>query len=395
MSDESSPDLLEIGRIPALRTILEVVCRVTGMGFAAIARVTEDRWVACAVRDDGLALGLEPGGELEIETTFCTEIRLSRQPVIFDDVSTDHHYIGHGKAKRYGIQSYISVPIVLPDGTFFGTLCALDRVPRRVNTPTITGMFMLFSELIAFHIDSYGKLASKEALLLTERQTGELREQFIAVLGHDLRNPLNAIDINTFLLSQRPLDNDSARLVGEVRDSAKRMSLLIKDLLDFAHGRLGGGIAVHRSRNYLERTLAKIIAETQATLSNRAIETDFANIGPVDCDASRIGQMLSNLLSNAATHGAHDSPIRVSARRDDKHFELSVANRGTPLPRETMENLFKPFFRASQGHEGLGLGLYIALEIAKAHGGTLTVNSSETETRFTFRMPQVPLLPDV
>jgi sigma-B regulation protein RsbU (phosphoserine phosphatase) len=102
-----------------------------------------------------------------------------------------------------------------------------------------------------------------------------------------------------------------------------------------------------------------------------------------------VAQLLSNLLANALTHGAPDGPVRVHAFTDADGFELSVANVGDPIPPATLERLFQPFFRASlrQGRQGLGLGLYIAAEIARAHDGVLDVTSSSTETRFTFRMP--------
>jgi signal transduction histidine kinase len=108
----------------------------------------------------------------------------------------------------------------------------------------------------------------------------------------------------------------------------------------------------------------------------------------VTCDASRIGQLFSNLLANAITHGSPARPILIEATTQVGTFELSVANSGKPIPPEAMKMLFRPFYRGEvqRSLQGLGLGLFIASEIAKAHGGTLTVNSSSEETRFTFRM---------
>src|SRR5580700_6264963 len=121
MADDYQADIAAIGRIDAVPTILEVVCRTTGMGFAAVARVTEDRWIACSVKDD-IAFGLQPGGELKVETTICHEIRQSGEPVIINHVAESMVYCRHPTPAMYGFQSYISMPIVLPDGTFFGTL---------------------------------------------------------------------------------------------------------------------------------------------------------------------------------------------------------------------------------------------------------------------------------
>jgi sigma-B regulation protein RsbU (phosphoserine phosphatase) len=111
--------------------------------------------------------------------------------------------------------------------------------------------------------------------------------------------------------------------------------------------------------------------------------------GPVDCDRIRIGQLLSNLLANALTHGAADRPVTVRAEARSGVFELSVANAGEPIPPAMAKRLFLPFFRGAgrPSRQGLGLGLYIASEIARAHGGALDVASTAQETRFTFRMP--------
>jgi GAF domain-containing protein len=145
--------------IPAVRAVLDAVCEATGMGFAVVARVTEDRWVACQVRDD-IHFGIEAGDELVIETTICRDIRQSGQPVAIDEVETDKVYSQHQTPKLYGFQSYISVPLLLPDGSFFGTLCAVDTKPAHVNTPGMVGMFKLFAELIGLHLAAHDRDAS-------------------------------------------------------------------------------------------------------------------------------------------------------------------------------------------------------------------------------------------
>jgi signal transduction histidine kinase len=387
MAHDFQADLDAVARIDAVPGILEVVCRTTGMGFAAVARVTEDRWIACSVRDE-IAFGLVPGSELKIETTICNEIRDSGQGVVIDHVAEDPQFAGHHTPALYGFQSYISMPIVLPDGTFFGTLCAIDPRPARLQTPETTGMFKLFAELIAFHLDAHYRLAVSEALLLTERQAAELREQFIAVLGHDLRNPLAAIDAGTRLMARTPLNEKATLILGQMQASVMRMSGLITNVLDFARGRLGGGLSLETAKVRLQPMLELVVSELQAG-SNQIIEKDFSQLGEVICDPSRIGQMLSNLVGNAISHGTPGAPIKVWSTSHDGIFEIIVANQGEPIPPATIAHLFQPFFRASArpNQQGLGLGLYIASEIAKAHGGTLTADSADGETRFVFRMP--------
>ncbi|HEY0442471.1 MAG TPA: GAF domain-containing protein, partial [Xanthobacteraceae bacterium] len=178
--NDLADDVAAIARIDAVAKILEVVCRTTGMGFAAVARVTEARWIACAVRDE-IAFGLAPGGELKVETTICNEIRAGGEPVVIDHVAADTAYCGHPTPAMYGFQSYISMPIRRADGAFFGTLCAIDPRPMRLTAPETVGMFRLFADLIGFHLAAQDQVASSEAALLDARQAAELREQFIAV----------------------------------------------------------------------------------------------------------------------------------------------------------------------------------------------------------------------
>jgi len=386
MATDLSADIAAVQGIAAVPRILEVVCRSTGMGFAAVARVTEQRWICCAVRDE-IAFGLTPGGELKVETTICHEIRQSGEAVVIDSVTDDLVYCGHHTPAQYGFQSYISMPIMLADGSFFGTLCAIDPRPARLNTPQTVGMFKLFAELIATHLDAANRVAVSEASLLGERETSELREQFIAMLGHDLRNPLASIASGTKLLLRG--NREPAPILTLMQQSVARMSALIDNVLDFARGRLGGGVSLNRATQPLEPVLDQVIAELRASYPASQIETQFDLMQQVDCDGGRIAQLFSNLLGNALTHGTPGSPVRVRAAAKGGELELSVANLGDPIPPEAINRLFHPFYRvtAQDAPQGLGLGLYIASEIARAHGGKIEVASSAQETRFTFRMP--------
>lgn len=388
MDETFAGDIDAVSRIDAVPKILEVVCRTTGMGFSAVARVTEDRWIACAVRDE-IAFGLAPGGELEIRTTICDEIRHTGEPVVIDHVSEDLNFCRHPTPKMYGFQSYISVPIVRPDGRFFGTLCAIDPKPARVNTPETVGMFKLFADLIAFHLDAQERLKLSETALLDERQTAQLREQFIAVLGHDLRNPLSAVRGAAEILRMLPLDDRASQVVALIERSSARMSGLVENVLDFARGRLGEGLKLNRTDEALQNVLEQVVEELRVAWPGREVRSEFSLAHKVNCDGARVAQMFSNLLANALTHGDRNGIVRVNARSGEGVFELSVTNSGEPIPPDKAARLFQPFTRVGEGHvgEGLGLGLYIASEIAHAHGGTLEVASSEEETRFTFRMP--------
>jgi signal transduction histidine kinase len=391
MAQDIQGDVESVSRIEAVPTILDVVRRTTGMRFAAVARVTEDRWIACSVLDE-IDFGLKPGGELKIETTICNEIRQSREPVIINNAAEEEAWCGHPTPAMYGFQSYISMPIILADGSFFGTLCAIDPRPAQLKAPETIGMFRLFAELIARNLDANRKLAATESALVQERADSGLREQFIAVLAHDLRTPMRSISCLMELLLKTPLNEDAVTMGRLIRDSSSRMLGLIDNMLDLARGRLGGGLALSRDANApLEPVLREVIAELNASHTDRVVETEFALTEPINCDRARVAQLFSNLLGNALSYGATDQPVRVRAISDGDNFELSVANAGKPIPASALERLFHPFYRSAlqQNREGLGLGLYIAHEIATAHGGTLDVVSTQEETRFTFRLPQL------
>ncbi|WP_179040343.1 PAS domain-containing sensor histidine kinase [Rhizobium leguminosarum] len=231
--------------------------------------------------------------------------------------------------------------------------------------------------------------ATIKAKLAFEQQTAELREEFIAVLGHDLRNPLASIAAAARMLRKEKQTDRAIKVLDLMQGSVVRMSALIDNVLDFARGRLGGGITLERRPEHLEPLLRQVIEELRFSHLDRAIEVTIEFDGPINCDSGRIGQLVSNLLGNALTHGAPDEPVRLSAATVDGKLELWIANGGAPISSEAMTGLFQPFFKGEAGtsQRGLGLGLHIASEIARAHGGTITVSSDDKETRFTFVMP--------
>ena len=389
VAESVTRDITTVARIGAVPSILQMVCTATGMRFATVARVTGDRWVACAVRDE-IDFGLKPGSELPLKTTICDEIRNCGRAIIIDHVSEDPLFRTHHTPKMYGFQSYISVPIVRTNGEFFGTLCALDPLPAKVSDSKVIATFELFCQLISLQLDVEEHLEASEAALLDEKQTAELREQFIAVLGHDMRTPLSSIVAGVQALQRIPLTTQAAKIVERMQRSGDRMARLIENILDFARGRLGGGIPVVRHPDpQLAQMLVHVIAELTAIHPDRKVDAKIDIVKPVSCDAGRIAQLLANLLSNALVHGAADQPVSVEARREDNLFILKVTNAGDPIPKETLQRLFHPFSRGSgQKHqEGLGLGLYIAYQIAAAHNGTLSVDSTPASTTFTFSMP--------
>ncbi len=377
-----------IGAVP---TIMRVVAEMTGLRFVCIARVTPETWTACAVLDQ-IGFGLQAGDELVVASTICHEVRQHNTLVVIDKVSEDARFRAHPTPAMYGFESYFSIPVYRKNGAFFGTLCGLDPLPAHLSNAKTRDTLTLFAELISRQLESEERLSESENALRLERESAELREQFIAVLGHDLRTPLSSMVTGVEVLKRLLPGQQAAGIIERIERSGKRIANLIDDVMDFARGRMGGGVPMHlRPSDDLARHLQHVVAELRGTHETHTIETDIALHGTVVCDQERVGQLLSNLLTNAVVHGARDQPVRVTARCEHGVLSVVVSNAGEAIAPEKMSRLFQPFWRGAgrNAHGGLGLGLYIAAEIARAHQGTLTVASDPQATTFTFTAPAV------
>lgn len=230
------------------------------------------------------------------------------------------------------------------------------------------------------------KIAETE--LIKQKEMVTLREQLIAVLGHDLRNPLSAMAMAVDLLIASSPRGNNAILLATVKRSSSRMRELVNNIMDFARSRLGEGIVLTREDIDLEPVLEQVVAEMRLVYPKREITALFEITEPVNCDSHRIAQLLSNLVANALSHGDAGSPVHIHAFHNNRNLELSVCNNGDPIPADLHEHLFAPFTREASRptQQGLGLGLYICSEIARAHNATLSFTSSAKETCFTFRM---------
>jgi sigma-B regulation protein RsbU (phosphoserine phosphatase) len=141
--------------------------------------------------------------------------------------------------------------------------------------------------------------------------------------------------------------------------------------------------------------LEQVVEELQTAQPTRTIESSISLPSRILCDKDRIAQVVSNLLANALSHGAHDRPVRLEATATEETVTVAVVNQGKPIPTAIRERLFQPFFRAESGNEGLGLGLYISSEIVRSHGGMLEVTSDAEETRFAFTIPRQGPMADI
>jgi sigma-B regulation protein RsbU (phosphoserine phosphatase) len=225
--------------------------------------------------------------------------------------------------------------------------------------------------------------------------TAQLREQFVAVLGHDLRSPLSSIALSAgTLLKNADMTDRQLKLVARIATSADRMNRMIGDVLDFARTRLGGGYALSISRGSLRAICLQVVEELEMVHHDRSLIYFADQSCWGEWDAGRLAQLASNLISNALQYSAAGTPVRISLHEAESHVVLEVTNEGAPIPADMLPALFEPFYRVQgdpQGMsaQGLGLGLYIAQQIVLAHRGHIDVHSVQGEgTTFSVRLPR-------
>jgi len=219
-----------------------------------------------------------------------------------------------------------------------------------------------------------------------------VRDRFIAILGHDLRDPLNTIlfTANAQLTKPEERPGDTAKAASRTRAAAERMDRMIRDLLDFARGRLGGGFTVVPTRFDARNLVSHAVHEIAHAHPDRDVqwsgEHSRGNFD-VEWDSDRIAQVIANLVGNALMHG--QDPVTVQMNDEGDEIEIQVSNRGE-IPHEVLPHLFDPFVSDTTHatRHGLGLGLYIVKQIAQAHGGNVRGDSSNDTTTMNVTLPR-------
>jgi len=221
------------------------------------------------------------------------------------------------------------------------------------------------------------------------------RNVFLGVLGHDLRGPLNAILLTSQLIFQLSEGRAVSDVTARIIRGGERMRRLLDDLLDFSRASLDLGIPIFPANVDLAVVCQEEIELQRLALPHNVIE--LATEGPTQglWDASRLSQVLGNLVANAGKYGDPGTPITVKLLGDDDEVVLSVENTGSPITAAGMESLFDPLQRgahrdAETQRTSLGLGLFIVRQIVRAHGGLVSLSSAEGKTTFMVKLPRMP-----
>ncbi|MGA0559956.1 sensor histidine kinase [Larkinella sp. VNQ87] len=402
-------DIERIKQIPIIPTILDVICQTTGMGFAAVARVTEKRWITCSVRDD-IQFGLMPGDELEIETTICNEIRTRQQPVIIDHVREDSVYCQHHTPRMYGFQSYISFPIFQKNGEFFGTLCAIDPHPHALNNARVIGLFSLFTDLIAFHLQQVDLLDHSLGVVqrLDHQLANTLNEnrQYRRMSSHNLQEPLRKLRIFSEMLidaSDRKDINQAKHLALKINANARKFSMMIKGLADFVDLEDEESVSEPVDLNKLIRDVSEQLAP-QLQAKQAIMEVD--DLPPINGIRLQLEQLFYQLVSNAVKFSREDTPpvITISCQLLDswqlpyplpagaavRYLAIQIADNGIGIEKSQLEKIFDLFMQLpdKQVREGEGFGLAYCRKVIQNHSGLIRAHSEVGEgTTITVTFP--------
>ncbi|MFG4004245.1 GAF domain-containing sensor histidine kinase [Flavobacterium aquidurense] len=432
LEDHFKQDITNIKNIAIVPTLLNVICQTTGMGFAAIARVTEDRWITCSVQDNVL-FGLKAGDELKIKTTICDEIRQNPKPVIIDNVSEDKEYHDHHTPAMYNLQSYISVPIIRQDGSFFGTLCAIDPKPNNLKEFKVREMFNLFAELISFHLtaieqDVANKTILKEKTHLLEKtkieknQVEKLNsdiekkliqknislekmnselEAFNYISSHDLQEPLRKIQLFTDTIEREEAANLSERgkaAFHKIKTSAFRMQNLINDLLIYSKTKFDDRKFELKDLNTIARD---VIEDLTNEFENKNVTFDIQELGKLSVIEFQFRQLLYNLINNSLKFASAERNliITVSAQITNgereklsplsKYHKITISDNGIGFDQSYSEKIFGLFQALhTKPLKSTGIGLTIVKRIVENHNGFIKAEGTLNQgAKFSIFIP--------
>jgi signal transduction histidine kinase len=409
LEENFKQDILNIEKISIIPNLLNVICQTTGMGFAAVARVTEDKWVTCSVQDN-LEFGLKPGDELEIKTTLCDDIRKNPIAIIIDNVSEDPEYHDHHTPKTYNLQSYISVPIIRQDGSFFGTLCAIDPKPNSLKEFKVREMFNLFAELIAFHltaieqaVESKKTLTEKSNLLeKTERLKSDAEEKLIEknislermnneleafnyISSHDLQEPLRKIQLFADVIERQEAHNLSEKgqiAFNKIRASAFRMQTLINDLLLYSRTKFDERKFELKNLNTITN---EVIKDLHEEVDNQPVTFEIKDLGNLSVIEFQFRQLLYNLISNSLKFADPERELTITVETknitgskliheklspDTQYCQITVSDNGIGFDQLYNERIFGLFQALNlKPTKSTGIGLTIVKRIVENHNG--------------------------
>lgn len=374
-----SSDRPEEGRLRQIRKVTEVCRAITyAASLDEVLQLTVERAADLLAADKSLLMVADEAGGLVLRSSHGVDGLLAQRLAAPLDEALVPRLAGFLDAQ---MESFLGVPLVV-GGAIKGVLAVIrpDPVAREEHDEWVLSA-----------------LADQAAIALEQKhrdEIGEFREQLMGIVGHDLRNPINTVlAASELMLLRKGLDDKDAALARKIARSASLAGRLIDQVLDLTRSRLGGGIPIDPLPLDLTDVCQQIVHETELTHPDRPLRVALAgDLGGV-WDRDRLYQLLENLIGNAVHHGEPRSAIDLRVHGEEDEVVIEVANRGEPIPPAMLPFIFDAFRQARVAHPsragGLGLGLFISQEIARSHGGAITVACSPSAgTVFRVRLPR-------
>src|SRR5690606_3032061 len=376
-----------LNEIPSLQEQLTYLGFSTDMSVVSIVTSYLENWVVCKSHNP-LIQHIKPGTVSQFDKSISTS-SLVKSTFLRETQDNTHLVRIKGEMNTPAFPTTLTHPIYHTNGNIFGLLCALGPVSTSRNSGKLKDIYQFHSEHITTSIALVERFEELEHRLRIEREIAEKHATYMAVLGHDLRNPVGTIRMCSDIIKKAQPNPVILKNADLIKSSSYRMQELIDSMLDTAQSKFGDGIKIEKKIDnvFLANSLYHVVEEIKA-INSIQIKTSLKLTEPVNCDAQRLAQLLSNLLSNAVNHG-DGQQISMVVKTTKKNFLLTVANTGPIIPSTKIKKIFEPYFseHAANNKNGLGLGLYISSQIAQSHGGSLKVKSNKEETVFKLSIP--------
>ncbi|MGY2443481.1 sensor histidine kinase [Pseudomonas sp. SDO52101_S400] len=353
--------------------------------FARTITPAADNMDRAALRDHARAILLASARDMDTAQTASEQIAKAKGEGPEKTPSLDEAGASHGELRHT-----VGFDLVQMTSEFRHLrACVIRLWVNSLQSPDMA----YFQDMIRFNeaIDE----ALAESTAAYAEQVNRSRDIFLAILGHDLRAPLQAVTMSIELLMRKAaLQGDALQCALNIKHGSRHMAAMVSDLLELVRSRLGKSLPIEPAPMDMADAARAAIAEACAGNpdSNPTLKTEGDTRGV--WDAGRIDQLLQNLIGNALQHGSNPQEVLVTLRGDAENLHLSVHNHGTPIPEEAIGTLFDPLVRSADEELGqpstsLGLGLFIVKEVVTAHGGTIEVSSSEADgTLFSVVLPR-------
>jgi signal transduction histidine kinase len=281
------------------------------------------------------------------------------------------------------------------------SLLQLSSEFRALRAAVLRGWLPVADLSVASTIDAVVRFneaidqALAESIVTYSQRADETRDLFLAILGHDMRGPLATVSLAGDLLAVTPPEaGTTPDLASRVKRAARFMTSMVQDMIGFTRTRLGGEIAIVRLPLDVGSACETAVSDAEAMHPSCTYQLETRGALEGSYDGMRLHQVLVNLLGNAGQYGAPGQPVRITATGEADAVCIEVHNAGATIPDESLERIFDPMVRLDPNGDAAtltasrGLGLFVAREIVRAHGGTLTVRSDDAGTVFTVRLPR-------